>query len=449
MSEPSRSRLYPFHQRAASWWAFPLRMIVGYGFIAHGFAKLSTGPGGFSNTLDALGVPAPDVMAWATILVELIGGFAVLIGAFVWVASIPLAVVLLVAMFTVHLPYGFSSIRLVAVTPAGAQFGPPGYEINLLYLASLAALVVGGSGPLSIDALLMPHRLQDSRRDSLGVEVANMDAGLSGAPRHQRASVLRNITQLTAIIGLAAAAFVGLHLHIDAAAPRPGFKAVAFDYLVLFDPNSIVPAVEQMFPGKGRELTQVWRTRQFEYSWLRSITGRYVDFFAVTEDALVYTANAMKLELTAERKQRLLDAYLHLTPWPDTADTLRQLRATGVRVIALANFSPKMLQANAENAGLTGLFDALVSTDANRTYKPDPRAYRLGMERLQLAKQEILFAAFGGWDAAGAKAFGYPTVWVNRLNQPLEELAVRPDETFTDLKGLLEFVRRGSPVRPH
>jgi putative oxidoreductase len=103
-------------------------------------------------------------MAWATILVELMGGCAVLIGAFVWIASIPLAVVLLVAMFTVHLQYGFSSIKLVAVTAAGAQFGPPGYEVNLLYLASLAALVVGGSGPLSIDALLMLRRQPGRRR---------------------------------------------------------------------------------------------------------------------------------------------------------------------------------------------------------------------------------------------------------------------------------------------
>jgi 2-haloacid dehalogenase len=256
------------------------------------------------------------------------------------------------------------------------------------------------------------------------------------------------IIRLTALIGLAAASFVGQELpHSVDAAARPRFKAVAFDYFVLFDPNSVVPAVEQTFPGKGRELTQLWRTRQFEYTWLRSITDRYSDFFAVTEDALVYAANAMKLELTAERKQRLLDAYLHLTPWPDTADTLRQLRGSSVRVIALANFSPKMLQANAANAGLTGLFDALVSTDANRTYKPDPRAYRLGMERLHLATHEIVFAAFGGWDAAGAKAFGYPTVWVNRLNQPLEQLGVRPDETFTDLKGLLEFVLTGAPTR--
>ena len=131
-----------------------MRVVVGYGFIAHGLAKLTRGPSAFANTLHALGVPAPDVMAWATIGVELIGGFAVLIGAFLLIASIPLAVVLLVAMFSVHLPYGFSSIKLVAVTAAGAQFGPPGFEVALLYLASLAALAVGGSGPLSIDSLI-------------------------------------------------------------------------------------------------------------------------------------------------------------------------------------------------------------------------------------------------------------------------------------------------------
>ena len=138
----------------AAWWPLPLRVVVGYGFIAHGLAKLTRGPSGFANTLQALGVPAPDVMAWATIGVELTGGLAVLIGAFLLIASIPLAVVLLVAMFSVHLPYGFSSIKLVAVTAAGAQFGPPGFEVALLYLASLAALVMGGSGPLSIDSLI-------------------------------------------------------------------------------------------------------------------------------------------------------------------------------------------------------------------------------------------------------------------------------------------------------
>jgi 2-haloacid dehalogenase len=116
------------------------------------------------------------------------------------------------------------------------------------------------------------------------------------------------------------------------------------------------------------------------------------------------------------------------------------LRDAGLRVITIANVSPAMLRTNAESAGLTTLFDALVSTDANHTYKPDPRAYQLGIERLKLRKRDIVFAAFGGWDAAGAKSFGYPTVWVNRFHQPPEELGINPDRTVSDLKGLLDFV---------
>jgi 2-haloacid dehalogenase len=225
------------------------------------------------------------------------------------------------------------------------------------------------------------------------------------------------------------------------------FAAVAFDYLVLFNPDSVISVVDKVTPDRAREFTNLWRTRQFEYSWLRSITNRYVDFSAITEDALVYTANALKIELTAEQKRQLLDAYLHLTPWPDTPGALRRLRESGVRVITIANFTPTMLRANAEHAGLTALFDAQVSTDANRTYKPDPRAYQLGVDRLHVEKHDIVFAAFGGWDAAGAKAFGYPTVWVNRLNQPAEELGIRPDRTVTDLSGLLDFVLNAPAAR--
>ena len=276
-----------------------------------------------------------------------------------------------------------------------------------------------------------------------------MDAVLKKASGHRRTGAPRaSFAALIAFIAVAAASVGGqVPTRVVDAAARPRFKAVAFDYLVLFDASSVVNAAEQAFPGKGRELAQLWRTRQFEYTWLRSITDSYVDFFAVTEDALVYAANAMKLELTTERKQRLLNAYLHLAPWPDTADTLQRLREHGIRVIALANFSPTMLHANAENAGLTGLFDALVSTDTNRTYKPDPRAYQLGMERLHLPKHDILFAAFGGWDDTGAQAFDYPTVWVNRSNQPVEELGIRPDHISTDLRGLLEFVLSSPPAR--
>lgn len=140
------------------WAPVALRLIVGYGFMAHGFAKLSKGPAAFAAILNVIGVPAPHAMAWVTILVELLGGLAVILGALVWLVSIPMAGVLLVAMLTVHLPYGFSSIKLVSVTAAGAQFGPPGYELDLLYIACLAALVLGGPGPLAIDGFIRSRR---------------------------------------------------------------------------------------------------------------------------------------------------------------------------------------------------------------------------------------------------------------------------------------------------
>jgi len=122
--------------------------------MAHGYAKIAKGPDHFIAVLHALGVPEPHFMGWLTILVELLGGLAVLVGGFVALASVPMAAVLLVAMFTVHLRYGFSSVKLLAVTTAGPQFGPPGYEVDLLYLACLVALVLSGSGPLSVDGLL-------------------------------------------------------------------------------------------------------------------------------------------------------------------------------------------------------------------------------------------------------------------------------------------------------
>ena len=146
------------------WAAVPLRLIVGFGFMEHGYAKLVHGPANFVSILQALGVPNAHVMAWVTILVELVGGFAVLVGAFVPLISVPLAGVLVVAMFFVHLPYGFSSIKLIAITPAGPQFGPPGYECALLYLSCLAALVLVGSGPFSVDGLLSRKAQSGMRR---------------------------------------------------------------------------------------------------------------------------------------------------------------------------------------------------------------------------------------------------------------------------------------------
>jgi putative oxidoreductase len=144
----------------------PLRVIVGYGFMAHGYAKIMSGPDHFAASLHALGVPAPALMAWATIGFELLGGLAILIGAWIPFVSVPLAVILLVAAITVHLPYGFTSIKLRAVTAAGPQFGPPGYETNLLYLAALMTLVIGGSSPLSLDAMLARTGGAPGRKDS-------------------------------------------------------------------------------------------------------------------------------------------------------------------------------------------------------------------------------------------------------------------------------------------
>lgn len=226
--------------------------------------------------------------------------------------------------------------------------------------------------------------------------------------------------------------------HAEGAAPR--YKAVAFDYFVIFNPNSVVPAVEKVFPGKGMDIVKLWRTKQFEYCFLRSITAAHADFFKVTQDALDYALESMKLAATAAQKQEMMNAYLTLTPWPDAAAGLQKLRAHGIKIITIANFSGSMLRANAEHAGIAPLFDNLLSTEAGSVYKPEAAAYALGLSQLGLQKEEVVFAAFGGWDAYGAKKFGYPTYWVNRFGLPAEKLDVEADATSVDFEGLLAFV---------
>jgi putative oxidoreductase len=147
-----------------SWSALPLRLIVGYGFLMHGYAKLNRGPDAFAAILHTLGVPLPHSFAWLTAFVELAGGLAVLIGAFIPIVSVPMALVLVTAMLTIHLRYGFFSVRLVEVTSAGTKFGAVGYEIVLLYLAALGALALGGAGPLSIDRWRARRRRHRDRR---------------------------------------------------------------------------------------------------------------------------------------------------------------------------------------------------------------------------------------------------------------------------------------------
>jgi 2-haloacid dehalogenase len=225
-----------------------------------------------------------------------------------------------------------------------------------------------------------------------------------------------------------------------AAGSRSGIKAVAFDGFPILDPRPVFALVDQLYPEKGVELSSVWRTKQFEYTWLRTMSRRYSDFWQVTDDALVFAAKSLKLELTPEKHSRLMDAYLKLRCWPDVPGALSSLKNAGIRLAFLSNLTAKMLEAGIQNSQLEGVFDHVLSTDRVKVYKPDPRAYQMGVDAFGLKADQILFAAFAGWDAAGAKSFGYPTFWVNRQNQPAEELGVAPDATGGNLKDLAAFL---------
>ena len=155
MREIFRRSVELFPEIDCAWSALPLRLIVGFGFFIHGYVKFARGPGSFTGILAALNMPFPELLAWATIVIEIVGGLSVALGFFVPVFAIPMIVVLLVAIFAVHLPNGFSSIKLEAVTDAGAHFGQPGYETDLLYIAAIVALLLMGSGPLSLDRWLV------------------------------------------------------------------------------------------------------------------------------------------------------------------------------------------------------------------------------------------------------------------------------------------------------
>ena len=222
-----------------------------------------------------------------------------------------------------------------------------------------------------------------------------------------------------------------------------GIEAFAFDaYGTLFDVFSVTALCEELFPGNGDALAQRWRAKQLQYSLLRSLMGRHRDFWLVTGDALVYAARSLGLDLTAARRERLMDAYLSLAAFPDVRPGLQALRDRGVRLAILSNGEPRMLEAAAQSAGIDTLLDTIISVEEVKIFKVSPRVYNLGVERLGVDRSGLGFVSSNAWDIAGAASAGLTTFWIQRAAaEPPEELgfaAHRVVAAITDLAPLLE-----------
>jgi 2-haloacid dehalogenase len=221
-----------------------------------------------------------------------------------------------------------------------------------------------------------------------------------------------------------------------------GLRALAFDaYGTLFDVHSVVALCEELWPGHGQRLSSLWRSKQLEYTWQLSLMRRYRDFAAVTRDSLRYACAALGLELEEAALNRLLDAYLELSPFSEVGEVLPALIREKLRLAILSNGSPEMLRPLVKNAGLRKAFRAVISVDGLRIYKPAPAVYRLAVRKLGVPKASIGFVSSNCWDACGAKAFGFTTVWVNRSGAPLDALGPVPDHVVKDLRGLPALVR--------
>jgi 2-haloacid dehalogenase len=209
-------------------------------------------------------------------------------------------------------------------------------------------------------------------------------------------------------------------------------KAVVFDaYGTLYDIQSVAEITEDAFPGYGEIITQVWRIKQLEYSWLRSLMGRYQDFAIVTRDALVYTLRSLGLQYDEPTFARIIDKYRHLDLYPDALSTLEKLKDRKLAI--LSNGSPDMLNALVRNSGLERMLDATISVDAKKVFKPNPAAYVLIEEVLHVPPQEVLFISSNPWDAAGAKAFGLNVAWIERVTPEAMALACVETETVAPL----------------
>ena len=218
-------------------------------------------------------------------------------------------------------------------------------------------------------------------------------------------------------------------------------RAVLFDaYGTLFDVHSVIACAEQLFPGQGAALSQAWRTKQLEYTWLRTLSGQYRDFWQVTGDALTWAARSLRLHLPPQHHARLLDAYLTLRPFPENVEVLGELYRRGVTLGTLSNGTPAMLRAAIASAGMQDLLLHVLSIDAVKRYKTDPAAYALGTAASNAPAADLVFVSSNCWDAVGATWFGYRTFWVNRSGAPMDEMGILPTGTGTTLADLLPFV---------
>jgi len=219
-----------------------------------------------------------------------------------------------------------------------------------------------------------------------------------------------------------------------------GIKACVFDaYGTLFDYNSAALRCRDALGGKLERLNALWREKQLQYTWLRSLEGHHADFWQLTGDALDFALEALQLG-DAGLRHRLMNLYLTLDAYPEVPGVLKRLRDAGLRTAILSNGSPAMLEAAVANAGIGDLLDAVLSVEEVRIFKPHPRVYRLAADRLGLAPREIAFQSSNAWDAYAASAFGMRAVWCNRQGAPRERLPGAPDRVISSLAELPPLV---------
>ncbi|MHC8864310.1 haloacid dehalogenase type II [Arenicellales bacterium IMCC57338] len=219
----------------------------------------------------------------------------------------------------------------------------------------------------------------------------------------------------------------------------PGITACVFDaYGTLFDVHSAVRRYSNQIK-ESEAVSALWRAKQLEYTWLRSLMGRYVDFWQVTADALDFALETYGISDTIIRRD-LLQAYMTLSCYSEVPDVLDRLKGKGIRCAILSNGSPQMLSSAVKNSGLSEFFDTVISVDMIGQYKPDPRVYRLAVDELKVEKSKIAFQSSNAWDAAGANAYGFNVVWVNRFKQKPERLNTSVDIELTDLAKLPELL---------